>query len=161
MIPSYPVVPHGHVATLCQQFLKELSTHIRATKLCFLDGLEATTRYESTAKSKTSDGQTQSENRWRPALAPEREQCFSCYGGAAPGSLPEKCSACSLNETSVANTGKRSQTFVFWFPGQWRVFAGRGDVCLCWLSFLLSGLCLESSFLENIPGHPVRELSPV
>lgn len=64
MIPSYPVVLHGYVATLCQQFLKELNTHISATKGCFLDGLEATTWYESTAKSKTSDGHTQSENRW-------------------------------------------------------------------------------------------------
>lgn len=143
MIPSYPVVLHGHVATLCQQFLKELSTHIRATKGCFLDGLEATARYESTAKSKTSDGQTQSENRWRPALAHERERCFSCYGGGAhQGACLRNAVPVSLNETSVANTGKQSQAFVFWFPGQWRVFAVRGDVCLCWLSFLLSGLSL-------------------
>lgn len=79
MVPSYPFVFHGHMATLYQQFLKEPNTHIRVTKGCLLDGPEATTLYESKAKSKISDGHTKSENRWSPAFAPERERCFSCY----------------------------------------------------------------------------------
>lgn len=103
MILSYPVVLHGHVATLCQQFLKELNTHIRATKGCFLDGLEATTRYESTAKSKTSDGHTQSENRWGLHLL-VREKGVSAVpeeGRAHQGACLRNAVPVSLNETLI------------------------------------------------------------
>lgn len=92
--PSHPVVFHGQVATLWQQFLKELKVHIRATKGCLLDGRGAITLCESKAESqhasKTSDGLTKSENRGSPRICWwQRRTLFQLFlrGPSSPGSL--------------------------------------------------------------------------
>lgn len=97
MTPSYPVVFHGQVATVCQQFLKELKAHIRATKGCILDGPEAIALCESKTKSqhasKTLDGQ-----QVMPLHLLMGETTISAVTEEGQSqiteSLPEKCSAC-------------------------------------------------------------------
>lgn len=118
MIPSYPVVFHGHVATLCWQFLiKELDT-LEPPRGAFWMVLKPPHCIESKAKYKTSDGHTKSENRWRPAFA-ERALFQLLLRRGAPGSLPGKGSACVSGRVRLVQPAQASghRPFVFWFPG--------------------------------------------
>lgn len=135
------------VATVCQQFLKELKAHIRATKGCLLDGPEAIALCESKTKSqnasKTLDGQ-----QVMPLHLLMGETTISAATEEGQSQITESLPAwemqclCFLRSKAGAAHHKQVATGILFSAFQ----GSGGNFCVCWSSFLFSGLHLDPLF---------------